>query len=293
MQSLGQLLHHRCLASLQECIRLLRKIIITKANGQRAEFDPRKVITTCISAGADHTLAKRIANQVQHKIRHGMTTKEIYKIVLRLLTDNATPAIKHRYRLKESIMKLGPAGFSFESFVGQILRHYGYKIVSIGTKVQGRCVIHEIDLTVESSDEKRWLVECKYHNFPGRYTGLKESLYTHARFLDLADKFDNEMLVCNTKVSPEAVTYATCIGQKLLSWRFPPQMGLEKMIEEKKLYPITILSPSKKELEILAKNNLMIAKDLLDIDIYEFAQKTRIPIKKLVAMQRLTNQIIT
>ncbi|NDB51794.1 MAG: hypothetical protein EB161_06560 [Nitrosopumilaceae archaeon] len=103
LQSLGQLLHHRCLASLQECIRLLRKIIITKANGQRAEFDPRKVITTCISAGADHTLAKRIANQVQHKIRHGMTTKEIYKIVLRLLTDNATPAIKHRYRLKESI----------------------------------------------------------------------------------------------------------------------------------------------------------------------------------------------
>ncbi|NDB88862.1 MAG: hypothetical protein EB164_08130 [Thaumarchaeota archaeon] len=241
LQSLGHLLHHRCLASLQECIRLLRKIIITKANGQRAEFDPRKVITTCISAGADHTLAKRIANQVQHKIRHGMTTKEIYKIVLRLLTDNATPAIKHRYRLKES----------------------------------------------------RWLVECKYHNFPGRYTGLKESLYTHARFLDLADKFDNEMLVCNTKVSPEAVTYATCIGQKLLSWRFPPQMGLEKMIEEKKLYPITILSPSKKELEILAKNNLMIAKDLLDIDIYEFAQKTRIPIKRLVAMQRLTNQIIT
>jgi hypothetical protein len=271
----------------------LKKIIITKANGQKAEFDPNKVITTCIRAGADQTLAKRIARQVHSQIRYGVSTKEIYKMVLRLLSDNSTAAIKHRYRLKESIMKLGPAGFSFESYVGQILRYYGYQVISIGTKIQGKCVMHEIDLIVKSTDEKKWLVECKYHNFPGRYTGLKESLYTHARFLDLADKFDNEMLVCNTKVSPEAVTYATCIGQKILSWRFPPQRGLETMIEEKKLYPVTILGPNKKELEILSKNNMMIAKDLIDIDIYEFAQKTKIPIKRLIAMQRLTNQIIT
>ena len=101
------------------------------------------------------------------------------------------------------------------------------------------------------------------------------------------------MLVCNTKVSPDAITYATCIGQKILSWRFPPHMGLEKMIEEKKLYPVTILGPSKRELEILSQNKMMIAKDLLDIDIYEFAQKTKISIKRLVNMQRLTNQIIS
>ena len=270
----------------------MKKFIITKANGQKAEFDPNKVISTCIRAGADSVLAKRIARQVHSRLYYGIPTSQIYKIVLRLLSENATPAIKQRYRLKESIMKLGPAGFSFESYAGQILKHYGYKIISIGAKIQGRCVIHEVDLVLESSNEK-WLVECKYHNFPGRYTGLKESLYTHARFLDLADKFDNEMLVCNTKVSPEAVTYATCIGQKILSWRFPPQRGLETMIEEKKLYPVTILGPNKKELEILSKNNMMIAKDLIDIDIYEFAQKTKIPIKRLIAMQRLTNQIIT
>jgi hypothetical protein len=271
----------------------LRKVIITKANGQKADFDPNKVESTCIRAGADPALAKRIARQIHARVRYGMTTKEIYKMVLRFLSENATPAIKQRYRLKESIMRLGPAGFSFEFYVGQILKHFGYKTRSIGAKIQGRCVMHEVDLALESSDEKRWLAECKYHNFPGRYTGLKESLYTHARFLDLADKFDNEMLVCNTKISPEAITYATCIGQKILSWRFPQNMGLEKMIEQKKLYPITILSPTRKELELLSKNNIMIAKDLLDIDIYEFAQKTKIPIKRLVAMQRLTNQIIS
>ena len=44
---------------------------------------------------------------------------------------------------------------------------------------------------------------------------------------------------------------------------------------------------------VLAKNNFMIAKDILDIDLYELAQKTKIPIKRLVSMQRLTNQIIS
>lgn len=271
----------------------MRKIIITKANGQKAPFDSNKVEITCIRAGADPLIAKRIAKNIHSRIHHGTTTRQIYKMVLHFLSENGNRPARYRYRLKESIMKLGPSGFSFEAYVGQILKHFGYKIRSVGDRIQGRCVIHEIDLALESSDGKRWLVECKYHNLPGRYTGLKESLYTHARFLDLADKFDDEMLVCNTKISPEAVTYATCIGQRLLSWRYPPQFSLEKMIEGKKLYPITILSPSRAELEVFAQNNLMIAKDLLDIDIGEFAQRTRIPIRRLVSLQRLTNQIIT
>lgn len=243
-------------------------------------------------AGADPILAKKIARQVYSQAHHGMTTKEIYKMVLRFLSKNVSSGVKHRYRLKESIMRLGPAGFSFEYYVGQILKHFGYKVHSVGAKIAGRCITHEVDLALESQDGKRWLVECKYHNFPGRYTGLKESLYTHARFLDLVDKFDCEMLACNTKVSPDVVAYAACVGQKILSWRFPPQMSLEKMIEGKKLYPITILSPSRKEMEIFLENNLMIAKDLLDIDIVEFSQRTRIPVNRLVSLQRLTNQII-
>lgn len=63
--------------------------------------------------------------------------------------------------------------------------------------------------------------------------GLKESLYTHARFLDLFDKFDGEMLVCNTKVSSDVITYSKCVGQQVLSWKHPTEKGLERMIEEK------------------------------------------------------------
>ena len=115
----------------------MKKIIITKTNGQKAEFDPRKVEITCIRAGADPILAKQISRQIHSRAHYGMSTKEIYRMVLKHLSDNATPAIKHRYRLKESIMKMGPAGFSFESYVGQILRHFGYKVKSIGAKDAG------------------------------------------------------------------------------------------------------------------------------------------------------------
>lgn len=191
-------------------------------------------------------------------------------------------------------MMMGPAGFSFETFVGQILEKYGYRTRSINSEVSGRCITHEIDLVVESDQDKRkWLVECKYHNLPGKYTGLKESLYTHARFLDLTDKFDNEMLVCNTKVSSDVIRYANCVSQKVLSWRYPQDAGLERMIEGKKLYPITILSPTRKELGLFFQNKIMIAKDLLDIDIEEFSHRTKIPIRRILSLQKLINQIIT
>jgi hypothetical protein len=64
------------------------------------------------------------------------------------------------------------------------------------------------------------------------------------------------------------------------------------MIEDKKLYPITILSPTRKELESLFQNKIMIAKDLLDIDIGEFSHKTKMPIRRILSLQKLANQII-
>jgi hypothetical protein len=100
----------KCLINHASYIRLLRKII-TKANGQKVPFDARKVEFTCIRAGASSDLAKRIASQIHSRIRYGTTTREIYRMVLQLLSQNGSSAIKHRYRLKEAIMRMGPAGF--------------------------------------------------------------------------------------------------------------------------------------------------------------------------------------
>lgn len=162
-------------------------ISVVKADGRRAPFDPNKVEKTCMRAGATSSLATRIAEYIAGIAYEGISTREIYELVLAALSaETDHPEIKHRYRLKESIMLLGPAGFNFESYVAQVLAANGNEILSMRSKVKGRCVTHEIDLAIVK-DGHKFMVECKYHNFAGAFTGLKESMYTHARFLDISE----------------------------------------------------------------------------------------------------------
>ena len=265
-----------------------------KASGQTVPFDSNKVEATCIRAGASKKLAEQVVKKVQAQLRNGIRTSEIYRMVLNALAaTDGDQIIKHRYRLKESIMLMGPSGFAFESYVGKVLESYGYDVEATRSQVKGKCVIHEIDLIAKSNlTNERHMIECKYHNFPGIYTGLKESLYTHARFLDLSGVFDGEMLACNTKVSGEVITYANCVGQKLLCWRYPRDKGLENMIETKGLYPITILDLRVKELAILSQNKIMLAKDLLTVDINQLSRKTNISCSRLQRLQNIVKQII-
>ena len=137
------------------------------------------------------------------------------------------------------------------------------------------------------------MIECKYHHSRGIHTGLKDSLYTHARFLDLSNQFDGEILSCNTKLSTDALTYAKCVGQNLLCWRHPYEKGLEKMIDDKGLYPITMVSLNKTELMQFSKIKFMIAKDLLSADLKQLSRKTKIPYARLQRLQHLIEQIIS
>ncbi len=266
---------------------------VIKSDGSSVPFDFNKVKTTCIRAGANNKLATQVAQKISKKIFPGITTRQIYRMVLDILALNAeNRLIGHRYRLKESIMQMGPAGFSFENYVGAVLEARGYEIKSKRSAVQGTCVSHEIDIIAVRDSHIRYMVECKFHNSPGIYTGIKESLYTHARFLDLAGKFDKEILVCNTKVSHEAITYGMCIGQEILSWRYPPEHGLEKIIEDNGLYPITILGLRKKELDAFSQNNVMLARDLLDMDLPKWSQKLSISVYRLETLRNLARQMI-
>lgn len=271
-----------------------KQIYVIKASGQAVPFDSNKVEATCIRAGASKKLAEQVVKKVHEQLRNGMRTREVYRMVLNALaTIDGGQIIRHRYRLKESIMIMGPSGFAFEIYVGKILENYGYDVEATRSQVNGKCVKHEIDLVVKSNlTNERYMIECKYHNFPGIYTGLKESLYTHARFLDLSGTFNSEMLVCNTKVSDDAITYAKCVDQKLLCWRYPINKGLENMIEAKGLYPITILGLRAKELEVLSQNKFMLARDLLTIDTNQLSRKINISYTRLQRLQNIVKQIM-
>ena len=149
---------------------------------------------------------------------------------------------------------------------------------------------HEIDL-IGIKDNKKYLIECKYHSNRGIYTGLKVALYTHARFLDTSKKFSGEIIFCNTQVSTNAKKYAKCIGQKIFSWRYPAANSLEKIIEKHNLYPITILNLSQKELQQFLECNIIIAKDLIIYNDSEIAKRTGISKKRITHLQNIVDQI--
>jgi hypothetical protein len=87
--------------------------------------------------------------------------------------------------------------------------------------------------------------------------------------------FHNGWLVTNTRCSIDAIRYAECVGLKIVSWRYPGKNSLERMIEDKKLYPVTILhSVRKNMLDTLFKEDIILAQDIADMHEEAFAQKT-------------------
>jgi len=265
-------------------------IRVVKADGSTEEFQPRKILRTMRSAGASDEAAKRVLKEIEGVAYDGITTREILKRVKALLQKGELRTAM-RYDLKSAMMRMGPAGFAFETFISEILSNYGYK-TKLRSILQGRCVQHEVDVVAEmtSGAARRCLIECKYHNMAGLSVELKDVLYTYARFLDLnegsdigkGERFDEVWLVSNTRPSPAAAKYASCRGMKLLCWRCPKGRGLEEMIAGKKLYPVTILrSVDRITLNNLFLAGLMLAKDLVTHNMNYLKEKTKLSEEKL------------
>ena len=279
----------------------LLTIRVIKANGRVEEFQPRKIRRTLLRAGVGKETSRKIIEKIEGIIYDGITTEEILKRVKALIPKQEIQAAI-RYDLKAAITRLGPTGFPFETFVAEILEHYGYR-TKLRTFVKGRCVRHEIDVIAERTNGalKRCMVECKFHNQLGGYIDLKDVLYTYARFLDLnegsvigkGNRFDEAWMISNTRASPEAKRYASCRGLKLLCWRYPTSGGLEKMIEEKKLYPVTILpSVDKDTLDKLFTANIMLAKDFVTHDA-SYMDKTGLTKEKLEKLVSEAKQLFS
>jgi hypothetical protein len=273
-------------------------MFVVKASGEFEKFDSRKIKRTCMKAGCTEELANKIAMEVEKKSYDGISTRDILHITISLLKKER-PIVAARYDLKGSIFRLGPAGFVFEELVGEIFKEYGYN-AKVHSIIRGLCVSHEIDI-IATKDNINYMIECKYHNIPGIYTGLREVLYTYARFLDLKDgfktgssrDFKQPWLVCNTKFSDDAIQYASCKGMKLIGWNYPENQGLQYLIESKKLYPVTMLRDLDTDsLDKLASANFILALDLLRIPLRELNKITKISPKKLNILADEAKKII-
>jgi hypothetical protein len=252
-------------------------VYVVKRSGEKSEFDPSKVEKALIGAGAGKDVAGKVIAELQEKIYDGITTSKIYGMAFQLL-DREDKVSATRYGLKQAILRLGPSGFPFEKFFAALLKEQGYS-TKLNQIVKGRCVAHEIDIVAEGPGG-RILVECKYHNSQGMYTGLKEAMYTHARLQDVNEGgggFDSAWLVCNTKVSGDGIKYSECRGMKVTGWHHPAAAGIENMIECEGLYPVTILrSVDDNAKKRLAEANIMLTKILLAVGVEELAARTRL-----------------
>lgn len=247
------------------------QIIIEKANGNRETFDPTKLQTSLLRAGASEEAIDSILEHIEEDLYDGITTSEIYSHAFQLLAEWKKP-IAHRYSLRRAIMDLGPSGFPFEDFVAEVLRAQGLEAVTRQV-VLGGCVPHEVDV-VAWNEKKLIMIEAKFHNELGIKSDIKVALYIKARFDDLREnvfnyggkerKVTEGWLITNTKFSSTAIHYGICKDLVMIGWNYPEKGNLQDMIEEFKLYPVTCLTTlSADEKKMILGNGTVLCSSLV------------------------------
>lgn len=244
---------------------MTQPVTIIKLDGTPEIFDPEKLRASLLRSGALPEDIDPIVREIEQGLHEGMTTGEIYKHAFSLLKDHKTP-IAARYSMKRAVRELGPSGFPFEDFVGELFRAQGYETAT-GIMVRGRCVEHELDLRAEK-DGKVIGAELKFHNNLGIKSDLKIALYVHARFEDLkAAQSQNHItegwLITNTSFTQNALDYAKCVGLTMLSWSYPEGNTLQDLIERSGVQPITALtSLTLREKRMLLEQEVVLCKKL-------------------------------
>lgn len=248
-----------------------KKIFVTKMSGEMAEFDGQKLRNSLKRSGAAEKEIETILEQVTASLYEGISTRAIYKIAFALLRKKSHPAAS-RYKLKKAIFELGPTGFPFEKYVGELMKFQGYK-TTIGSIVAGNCVNHEVDILAELADSYI-MVECKFHHEQGQFCTVKIPLYIYARFKDIETNWKKQTgdgekkhlggLVTNTRFSADALTYGECMGLLMISWDYPANNSLRLNIDKYKLYPVTsLMTITNHEKKALLEKGIVLGKTLI------------------------------
>jgi hypothetical protein len=275
------------------------QILVKKSDGTLEPLDLNKIRTALRRAGAPYPLIEEVIDALNEDLKPNISTKEIYKLAFKYL-EKIEPIAAARFGLKNALIKMGPDGYPFETFIGELLKGRGYQ-TELRRIVQGRCIKHEIDVIAIrgpplSPKITKSIVECKFHNSPHIKCNIQSALYTWARFLDINQansEFDNCWLVTNTKFSGDVIQYADCVGLKLLGWSFPKDESIQIRIEEKKLYPITMIKGLKKhEFLSLHNNGIILLKQLILADEKEL-QKIGLKEMRIKKLKEISQSILS
>src|SRR3989344_3211965 len=250
----------------------MQPIYVVKAGGEKELFSEEKVRKSIRRAGIPRGREEEILAHVKEVLKPEMSTRVIFGHIVEFLSKGR-PAESARYGLKQSIMQLGPSGYTFEKYVAAVLAGHGYS-AETNLILPGKCISHEIDVLAQM-EGKRYMIECKFHNLPGSRTDAKVALYVKSRFLDLkvTHHLDQAWVVTNTKCTVDALAFATCEGIKIISWGYPEKGNLQDLVESLGLYPITCQTLlSKKQVTGFLQRGVVLCKDLVGLPDERFAE---------------------
>jgi len=272
-------------------------IKVTKASGIVEDLNLNKLFSSLVKSGADREEAQDIIDIIVSEIKPYTSTKKIYRLAHKYLRQ-FNHASGLRYSLKMAIFRLGPSGYPFEKYLGALLENYGYK-VKVGVTMDGKCVKHEVDVLAINENEVT-LFECKYRNRSGNTTDVKVAMYVRSRFQDIRPVIKSQYpgksfkgwLITNTSFTSDAIRYAECTGLNIKSWGYPDKKSLKEMIEEKRLYPVTIISGIKSGLiDSLINRNIILLKDLAGMDAGEIGKMLSLSENKASALKKQADEL--
>ena len=266
-------------------------VSVTKVNGELQHFDREKVIRTCLRLQCSREYADNVADRIQSKLYEGITTREILRMIYRYSAERR-PQVRYEVDLRKAISLLRSKP-DFEQFIARLLSEYGYNVTGPQI-VRGRCVEHEIDAAA-GIDGGIVYVEVKHHIWPHTYNGKDIFLQAQATLEDLVNgyesgfnkiRFNKAMVICNTKLSDHAIRYADCAQIEYICWKSPKDNSLEKLVEDKRLYPITVLKTLDSRTEArFGDAGIVLLSELLHLDVEELSVRTKVSkdkIRKLV-----------
>jgi hypothetical protein len=265
---------------------------IIKASGESEPFNREKLEGSLRRSGASSKIIDEVVSEVVSWIEDGTSTKKIYSRAFNLL-QNKRRSMAARYSLKKALMELGPTGYPFEHFVGQIFQNQGFE-VQVGRLVQGQCVQHEVDVVATNSKNQHF-VECKYYNSQDKHANVQVPLYIRSRVDDIIRKRKSlpeyndfsffGWIVTNTRFTSDAMDFGKCAGLHLVSWDYPKDHSLKDMIEKARFFPITTLTQlTRREKLTLMEKGVVLCRQLNAdhslIDIFNFTKSKKASLLK-------------
>ncbi|MFA6945551.1 MAG: ATP cone domain-containing protein [Pedobacter sp.] len=276
-------------------------IYVTKMSGDKVLFDEEKLRRSLKRSKAEDEVIDQVIEKVRTELHDSISTKEIYRMAFSYLRKNSSHSAS-RYKLKQSILELGPTGFPFENYISELLKFKNYS-TEVGNIVEGHCVSHEIDIIAENGNQ-HIVLECKFHSDQRRFCDVKVPLYIYSRFRDVEEKLKEKLghndrkflggLVTNTRFSSDALKYGLCMGMYLLSWDYPAGKSLKSLIDQSGLHPLTsLLTLSKYEKQQLLDKGIILCKSLAGKEkILKEIQISDLRIKKIISeVEDLCNRI--